>query len=124
MKIKRFNESIRDKMVGKDLDEVQLKIYDFIKEMEDKEEDEFNGEDISKIFDLIRTVKGVSDMELINLLVDTEYITPGRILYLIQSSLFSSNKQDPWHYYEPKNEEVDEDEIDDLLNLLKKLDNK
>jgi len=124
MIIKKFNESLRDKMVGKELNGVQLKIYNFITDIKEKEEDEFNGEDISKIFELIREVKGVSDMELIGVLVDAEYITPSRILYMIQESLYSNNKQDPWHYYEPKDEEVSEDDIDDLLDVLKKLNKK
>ncbi len=36
----------------------------------------------------------------------------------LQSSLFNSNKQDPWHHAEPKDEEVDQDEIDDLAKNL------
>ena len=121
MRIKKFNESIRDQMKGKELDEIKLKTYDFIQEMEDKIEDgeELNGEDLTKIFDFIKNVKGASDRELINILIDTQYITPSRILFLIQSSLYNSNKQDAWHYYEPKVEEVDDEDILVLLNVLK-----
>jgi len=125
MRIKRFNESIsesiRDKMTPKNLNEIQLMIYNFIEEMEEKDEEDYTGEDITKIFDLIRNVKGVDDIELIKLLIDSEYITAEQILWLIQASLYNSNKQDPWHYYEADKEEVDEDNISDLLDVLKNL---
>jgi len=124
MMIKRFNEyineSIRDKMTPKVLDENELKVFNFIQEMEEKEEEDYTGEDITKIYNFIKEIKGEEDKDLLNILIDSGYITPSKILFLIKTSLYNSNKQDPWHYYEDKLEEVDEDNITDLYCSSKK----
>ena len=91
MKVKKFNESIRDKMVGKDVDPA---LYDIVTEIEEKIEndEEIVLSDVWKIFEFIKKYTGITDpMELINFFIEKNYITPGQLLSLVIESTYARN---------------------------------
>jgi hypothetical protein len=123
MKIKKFNESIRDKMTPKDVDELKYNLFLFAQDIEERMEndDEVTVGDVNKIYDYIKEYTGINDpMEMINFLIEKKFITPNKILILIKESGYGRNTLQPFDYYD-ESEIADYNTVEELIDLLKRI---